>query len=305
MSHFVFWIVFNLFVLAMLALDFSVLRRNRSVNFLHALALSVFWVLLAGVFAVLLRHWQGPRSSLEFVTGYLIELSLSVDNLFVFILIFRYFNVDPEHQPRILFWGILGAIAMRTAFILAGVGLIRTFHWVTYPFGLLLLYSGVKLFGHHSEIHPDKNFLLRAVRRAVPVAEDYQGGNFFVRREKFYATPLLVVLLVVETTDLLFAVDSIPAVLAITLNVFIVYTSNIFAILGLRSLYFVLSGAMERFGKLQYGLAAILIFVGAKMMLSRYYEIPNWIALLAVAGILLITALASLVLPRNQPGTRR
>jgi TerC family integral membrane protein len=296
-----FWILFNLFVLAMLALDLGVFhRRAHTVKFREALAWSVVWIALAAIFAVVIFFWHGRTPMLEFVTGYVIELSLSVDNLFVFLLIFRFFQVPPAHQHKVLFWGILGALIMRAVFIAAGVGLIQRFHWIVYVFGAFLVYSGIKLFfQEEAEIHPEKNPVLRLFRRFVPVTKDYEGNKFFVRRAGLYATPLFVVLLVVETTDLLFAVDSIPAILAITRDAFIVYTSNVFAILGLRSMYFALSGMMEMFRYLHYGLSLVLVFVGAKMLLSYYFEIPTHLALVAVAGALAISVIASLVNPRK------
>ncbi len=285
----------------MLVLDLGVFhRRTHVVKFREALLWSAMWIALAAVFAVLVYFWRGRGPSLEFVTGYVIELSLSVDNLFVFLLIFRYFQVPTVHQHNVLFWGILGALIMRAIFILAGVGLIRQFHWIIYIFGALLVYSGIKLFRQeNAEIHPEKNPLLRLFRRWIPVTKDYEGAKFFVRRPGLYATPLFIVLLVVETTDVLFAVDSIPAILAITLDAFIVYTSNVFAILGLRSMYFALAGMMELFHYLHYGLSLVLIFVGGKMLVSHYYQIPTELALGIVAGILIISVVASMVHPRK------
>ena len=298
-----FWILFNLFVLAMLALDLGVLnRRVHSIRFREALGWSAMWVLLAAAFAVLVYFWHGRVATLEFVTGYVIELSLSVDNLFVFLVIFRYFHVPPEYQHKVLFWGILGALVMRGIFILAGVGLIHRFHWIIYLFGVMLVYSGIKLLRQGEEqVHPEKNPVLRLFRRWVPVTRDYQGSKFLVRKDGdgLYATPLLIVLLVVETTDVLFAVDSIPAVLAITLNAFIVYTSNVFAILGLRSMYFALAGMMEIFHYLHYGLSAVLIFVGLKMLASRYYQLPTSVALGVVVAVLVISVLASALFPKK------
>ena len=296
-----FWILFNVFVVAMLVLDLGVFhRRTHTVKFREALIWSVVWIVLAITFAVVIYFWHGRTPSLEFVTGYVIELSLSVDNLFVFLLIFRYFQVPPGHQHKVLFWGILGALIMRAIFIAAGVGLIQRFHWIVYVFGAFLVYSGVKLFRQgEAEIHPEKNPVLRLFRRWVPVTNDYEGDKFFVRRTGLFATPLLVVLVVVETTDLLFAVDSIPAILAITRDAFIVYTSNVFAILGLRSMYFALAGMMEMFRYLHYGLSVVLVFVGAKMLLSHYYEVPTVVALGAVAGILLLSVAASLLKPNS------
>ena len=244
--------------------------------------------------------WHGRAPALQFVTGYVIELSLSVDNLFVFLVIFRYFKVPDEHQHKVLFWGILGALVMRGAFIVAGVGLITRFHWITYAFGALLVYSGIKLLRQgETEIHPEKNPVLRLFRRAFPVTKEYVGGQFFTRENGLYATPLLVVLLVVETSDILFAVDSIPAVLAITLNAFIVYTSNVFAILGLRSMYFALAGMMDLFHYLHYGLSVVLIFIGIKMLGSHYVNIPTEWALAIVLLVLGASILASLVNPQE------
>jgi tellurite resistance protein TerC len=296
-----FWILFNLFVLAMLVLDLGVFhRRAHTVKFREALAWSVAWIALAAVFAVVIFFWHGRTPALEFVTGYVIELSLSVDNLFVFLLIFRFFQVPAIHQHKVLFWGILGALIMRAIFIVAGVSLIERFHWIIYVFGAFLIYSGIKLFFQkEAEIHPEKNPVLRLFRRLVPVTKDYVGNNFFVRSPGLYATPLFVVLLVVETTDLLFVVDSIPAILAITRDAFIVYTSNVFAILGLRSMYFALAGMMEMFRYLHYGLSLVLVFVGAKMLLSHYLEIPTPVALAAVAGVLAISVIASMANPKK------
>jgi len=297
-----FWILFNLFVLIMLGLDLGVFhRRPHAVKFREAVVWSLVWIGLGAGFAVVIYFWHGRTPSLEFVTGYVIELSLSVDNLFVFLLIFRFFQVPPTHQHKVLFWGILGALIMRALFIVAGVGLIQRFHWIVYVFGAFLVYSGIKLFRQeNAEIHPEKNPVLRLFRKWVPVTKDYEGNKFFVRRPGLYATPLLVVLVVVETTDLLFAVDSIPAILAITRDAFIVYTSNVFAIMGLRSMYFALAGMMEMFRYLHYGLSVVLMFVGAKMLLSHYYEIPTVVALGAVAGVLLISVLASMMNPKKK-----
>ncbi len=286
----------------MLVLDLGVFhRRAHTVKFREALAWSGAWIALAAIFAVVIFFWHGRTPALEFVTGYVIELSLSVDNLFVFLLIFRFFQVPAIHQHKVLFWGILGALIMRAIFIAAGVSLIQRFHWIIYAFGAFLVYSGIKLFfQEEAEIHPEKNPVLRLFRRWVPVTKDYVGNKFFVRSAGLYATPLFVVLLVVETTDLLFAVDSIPAILAITRDAFIVYTSNVFAILGLRSMYFALAGMMEMFRYLHYGLSLVLISVGAKMLLSHYFEIPTPVALAAVAGVLAISVIASMANPKKK-----
>ena len=298
-----FWILFNLFALGMLVLDLLVVhRRSRVVRSREALAWSAMWIVLAAVFAGLLFFWQGRQAALEFATGYLLELSLSVDNLFIFLVIFRYFSVPEEHQRKVLFWGILGALVMRGIFILAGVGLIERFHWVLYLFGALLIYSGIRLgFSGEHQVDPAKNPAVRALRRLIPVTDDFQGGHFFVRRWKgnpgLYATPLLVVLAVIETTDVLFAVDSIPAVLAVTLNAFIVYTANVFAILGLRSLYFAVSRLMKVFRFLHTGLALLLILVGLKMITANYLIVPTYLTLSVVALVLLLSIAASIAFP--------
>lgn len=297
----VFWILFNVFVAAMLALDLGVLnRRSRSISFRGALAWSGLWIALAGGFAVLEFFWHGRTQALQFVTGYVVELSLSVDNLFIFLVIFRYFKVPDDYQRKVLFWGIIGTLVMRGVFIFAGVGLIQRFHWITYVFGALLVYSGLKLLRQgETEIHPDKSLVVRLFRRVFPVTEDYEGPHFFARRERLYATPLLVVLLVVETTDILLAMDSVPAVLAITLNAFVVYTSNVFAILGLRSMYFALAGMMDLFHYLHYGLSVVLIFIGVKMLSAHYVTVPTEWALGIVLLVLAVSVLASLAHPKK------
>jgi tellurite resistance protein TerC len=297
-----FWILFNLFVVAMLALDLGVLnRRTHVVGFREALGWSAAWISLAGIFAVVVFFWHGRPEALQFVTGYVIELTLSVDNLFIFLVIFRYFNVPPEHQHKVLFWGVLGALVMRGVFIALGVGLISRFTWIIYVFGAFLVFSGIKLLRQgDQEIHPEKNPVLRLFRRFLPVTDQYDGDRFFTRKDRLYATPLFVVLLVVETSDILIAVDSVPAVLAITLNAFIVYTSNVFAILGLRSMYFALAGMMDRFHYLHYGLSIVLILIGLKMLGSHYVTISTeW----SLAGVLLVLAtsiVASLMTRRPQ-----
>jgi tellurite resistance protein TerC len=299
LNQIAFWILFNLFVLAMLALDLGLLQRpGHAVKFREAVLWSLTWITLAAAFALLIYFWRGRTDALEFTTAYVVELSLSVDNLFIFLLIFRYFRVSPDHQHIVLFWGILGALAMRGLFILVGIGLLAQFQWIIYLFGAFLVYSGIKLFREESvSIEPEKNPVLRLFRRWMPITEDYEGQKFFTRRAGLYATPLLVVLLVVETTDVLFATDSIPAVLAISLKAFVVYTSNVFAVIGLRSMYFVLAGMMETFHYLHYGLALVLILIGAKMLVSHYYQIPTGVALSVVAGVLLLTVCASVLHP--------
>jgi TerC family integral membrane protein len=290
------WILFNALVAVMLALDLGVFhRRSRVMRVRQAVAWTGFWILLAAIFAGLLAVWQGRTAALEFSTGYVIELSLSADNLFIFLLIFRYFQLPEIEQYRVLFWGIIGAILMRAAFIFAGVGLIHRFHWIIYGFGALLVCSGLRLlFDRGDRVNPEKNPVLMMFRRIFPVTEEYVGGKFFVRRERTFVTPLLLVLVVIETTDLLFAVDSIPAVLSITLNTFVVYTSNIFAILGLRAMFFALSSLLNVFEYLHYGISCVLVFVGIKMLLSRYHPIRTDISLVIIAGILLTTIVASL-----------
>jgi len=296
-----FWIAFNLFVLGMLAVDLWIFNRPaHQVTFRQALAWSLTWIGLAAAFALLVYGWRGHDAALEFTTGYVVELSLSVDNLFLFLVIFRYFRVPSELQHKVLFWGIIGALVMRGIFIVVGVKLIQSFHWIIYAFGAFLVYSGIQLLRKEEVgVQPEKNPALRLFRRWVPVTENYEGEEFFIRRAGLYATPLFVVLLVVETTDLLFATDSIPAVLAITLKPFIVYTSNVFAVLGLRSLFFVLAGMMEVFHYLHYGLSIVLIFIGSKMLISDYYRIPTGWALAVVGGVLALSVLASLVAPKK------
>jgi tellurite resistance protein TerC len=297
-----FWILFNLFVVAMLALDLGVFQRKaHEIKFREALAWSGVWIALAACFAVGVFFWRGRQLALEFSTGYLIELSLSVDNLFVFLLLFRYFKVVGEYQHKVLFWGIVGALVFRGIFIIAGVALLARFHWVIYIFGAFLVYTGVKLaFSRDDEqVNPEHNPVLRWVRRVVPVTPDYVDGKFLVRDHGLFATPLLLVLIVVETTDLVFAVDSIPAVLAISRDSFIVYTSNVFAILGLRSMYFALAGLMDIFHYLSYGLSVILSFIGVKMLISGYIHIPTGWALGVVVGVLALSVIASVLWPKQ------
>jgi tellurite resistance protein TerC len=298
----IFWILFNLFVLTMVAVDVRVLHRpGHAVSPRNALGWSAGWLAMAIAFAVALYFWQGHQVALEFVAGYVLELSLSIDNLFVFLLIFRYFAVPEGQQHTVLFWGILGALVLRGAFIFAGVGLIRHFHWVLYAFGALLIVSGIRFLRGQHQVDPKRNPVVRALRRWLPLTDTYQDGRFFVRgwrgNAALYATPLLLVLIFVETTDLLFAVDSIPAVLAITLNAFIVYTSNVFAILGLRSMYFAVAALMKVFRFLHFGLATILMLVGLKMLFSDYIHIPITATLGVVAGVVAISVAASVVFP--------
>ena len=301
------WIGFNLFVFAMLALDLGVFHRKaHAVSGREALAWSLVWISLAMVFnAIILFSWDRmmPASSytnqeaaLAFFTGYLIEKSLSVDNIFVFILIFTFFAVPAAYQHRVLFWGILGALIMRGTLIAVGATLLHQFHWIIYVFGAFLIFTGIRMWNHKGEeVHPDKNPVVKLFRRFMPVTETFEKDKFFVRRAgRVLATPLFLILLIVESTDLVFAVDSIPAIFAVTQEPFIVYTSNVFAILGLRALYFLLADVMDKFEYLKFGLAAVLTFVGFKMVIVDFYKIPTGVSLAVVAGILTVSVLASL-----------
>lgn len=286
------------FVLAMMALDLGVFHRKaHEVRTREASLWCLFWIGLALAFdaGIFLRF--GTTKGIEFLTGYLIEEALSVDNLFVFLMIFSYFSVPKTYQYRVLFWGILGAFVMRATFILGGMALIQTFHWIIYIFGGFLILTGIKiLIQRGSEVHPDRNPVVRFFRRFIPVTPDYHGQRFFVRLQgRWLATPLFLVLVVVEASDVLFAVDSVPAVLAVTDDSFIAYTSNIFAILGLRSFYFLLAGAMDRFHYLKVGLGIILIFVGSKMVSEM--KISPVLSLVVVVGLLAVSVIASLVRP--------
>ena len=303
------WIGFNAFVLVMLALDLGVFHRQaHEVSMKEAGAWSALWVSLALVFNFGIYHFMGPQAGLEFLTGYLIEKALSVDNIFVFVLIFSYFDVPARYQHRVLFWGILGALLMRGAMIAAGAVLISEFHWIIYVFGAFLVVTGIRMaMQTERAIDAQKNPVLRLVRRFVPVSEAYHGQKFWVRAEvagrlRLVATPLFVVLVLVETTDLIFAVDSIPAIFAITQDPFIVYTSNVFAILGLRALYFLLAGVIHRFHYLKLGLSVVLVFVGTKMLLTDIYKVPVGVSLGIIAVVLATSIVASLLMPkRAQP----
>jgi tellurite resistance protein TerC len=294
------WIAFNAFVLAMLALDLGVFhRKSHTVKVKEALIWSAVWVVMALIFNGGLWHWKGREPALQFLAGYVIEKSLSVDNLFVFVVIFSFFRVKPEYQHKVLFWGILGALVMRAAMIGLGAALVNRFHWVMYLFGALLLFTGAKL-AFHSEEEKEvgENVIVRLFRRFFPVTADYREGRFFVREAgKRMATPLFLVLITVEVTDLIFAVDSIPAIFAVTTDTFIVYTSNVFAILGLRSLYFALAGCMGLFVYLKYGLAFILSFVGVKMLIVDYWKIPILLSLGVILGVLAVSVAVSLLWP--------
>jgi len=295
------WIAFNGFVLAMLALDLGVFHRNsHDVSVREALVWSAVWMALALAFNGIVWARYGQQRALEFLTGYLIEKSLSVDNIFVFVLIFGYFRVPAPYQHKVLFWGILGALLMRAAFIAAGVTLIQRFHWVVYGFGAFLVVTGVRMaIQQDKEIHPERNPVLRLARRLVPVATEYDGGRFLTLVDgRRAATPLLIALILIETTDVIFAVDSIPAILAITQDPFIVYTSNVFAILGLRALYFALAGVVRRFHYLSIGLAVVLVFVGCKMLIVDVVKVPTALSLGVIAAVLAMSVVASLLRPK-------
>lgn len=297
------WIMFNVFVLAMLALDQIIFhRRAHEIKVKEAVGWSIFWISLAFLFNAWIYFFKGHKAAFEFFAGYLIELSLSVDNLFVFLLIFSYFRVPALYHHTILFWGILGAQIMRALFILMGVALIHQFHWIIYIFGGFLVLTGIKMFSHQEkEIHPERNPVLKIFKYLMPVTTEFEGNRFFVRKNgRLFATSLFVVLITVETTDLIFAVDSVPAVLAITMDTFIAYSSNVFAILGLRALYFVLARVMQLFHFLHYGLSFILVFVGVKMLVSPFCKIPIGIALGIVGLTLAVTIIASILRPKKK-----
>jgi tellurite resistance protein TerC len=300
------WAGFIAFVILLLAIDLGVFhRKSHEVKIKEALIWSALWISLALIFNYGVYVFMGKEKALEFLAGYLIEKSLSVDNLFVFIMLFSYFNVNPIYQHKVLFWGILGALVMRAIFIFAGVALIAKFHWIIYLFGAFLILTGIKmLVQKEGEIAPDKNPLVRLFKKYFPVTDQMHDGKFFVRiNEKMVATPLFIVLLVVEFTDLIFAVDSIPAILAVSNDSFIIFTSNVFAILGLRALYFALAGITKYFHYLKYGLSAILVFVGSKMIISGFYKIPIIYSLLTILAILTIAILLSVIFPKKNNST--
>ncbi|MFN6944615.1 MAG: TerC family protein [Cytophagaceae bacterium] len=302
MNEIYFWVGFNAFVIAMLVLDLFVLHRNSHVVKLkEALWWSAFWISLAIVFNIVVYFWKGSEAAVSFLTGYLIEESLSVDNLFVFILIFKYFRVPEEYQRKVLFWGIIGALVLRGLFILVGVSLIQQFSFTIYILGAFLVYTGIKMaFSSDKEINPDKNPLIRFSNRYLRTTKEFVGDKFFVKKNNlWHATPLFIVVLVIETTDVVFAVDSIPAILAVTNDAFIVYTSNVFALLGLRSLYFALSGIMQLFHYLNYGLAIILSFIGMKLLTESFFHIDMLVALMVVAGILGGSIVLSILFPKK------
>ena len=298
------WVAFGAFVLAMLVLDLFVLHRDaKEISFREAAVLSAFWVALALLFGVLVWVWAGPTTAGEYYAGYVIEKALSVDNVFVFALIFAYFAVPVEYQYRVLFWGVVGALVLRVVFILVGAELLETYDWMVYVFGAFLIYTGIRMARHsNQEVHPERNPVLRLLRRVLPITDGYRGQKLLVReRGKLMATPLLAVLVAVETTDVVFAVDSIPAIFAITTNTFVIWTSNAFAILGLRALYFMLAGLMQRFVYLSLGLSVVLVFVGAKFIWSDLFgKVPIWVSLPFIATVVAVSVAASLWKTRAQ-----
>lgn len=296
------WTGFCVFVLGMLALDLGVFhRKTHAVSVKEALVWTGVWITLSMLFNLFVYSYFGKEKALEFFTAYLVEKSLSIDNIFVMIMIFSYFSVPDSYQHKVLFWGILGALVMRIIFIFAGIELIHKFHWLIYIFGGFLLITGLRMvFGEDKPIEPEKNPLVKLVRKLFPVTTSFEGDKFFVRKDhKTYATPLFVVVVLIEGTDLIFAVDSIPAIIAISEDTFIVYTSNVFAILGLRSLYFALAGIEKYFTYLKYGLATILMFVGIKMCITDFYKIPVEISLIVISFLLAVSMIASISIKRK------
>jgi tellurite resistance protein TerC len=297
-----FWIGFHALVFVMLALDLGIFnRKSHTVGMKEALGWSAVWIVISQLFNIFIYRSYGSEAAVEFLTGYILELSLSVDNLFVFLLLFSYFKVPSEYQHKVLFWGILGAQIMRAFFIAIGTALIAQFHWILYVFGAFLVYTGIRMaFDKGDEVNPESNIVLKLFRKVFPISPEYHGSNFFVNIDgRKHATILFVVLLIVEATDLVFAVDSIPAVFAVTRNPLIVYTSNIFAILGLRSMYFALAGIMNLFHYLKIGLAFILSFIGIKMLIADFYHMPTAVALGVVAGVLALSIVASIIWPET------
>jgi len=299
------WIIFGVFIFAMLALDLCIFNRKAHVIKMNeALLWTAFWIALAVLFSVGIYFFYGHSKAMEFSAAYLIEYSLSIDNLFVFMLIFRFFNVPLAYEHKALFWGILLTLMTRAVFIFAGVALINTFSWVMYIFGVLLIFTGFKMaLNKQTEIHPDRNIAIKLLRFFIPVTGQYSGANFFVvQNGSRFATPMLAVLLALETTDILFAIDSIPAVLALSKNPFIIYTSNVFAILGLRSLFFTISGLMKLYHLLHYGLAAILSFVGVKMLIEDFFHIPIAASLSVITAILVVSIVMSIMWSDKEDG---
>ncbi len=291
------WVAFVGLILLLLALDLFVFHKEaHEVSFREATLFSVLWITLGLAFAGVIFWWQGAKAGGEYLAGYLIEKSLAVDNLFVFALIFSYFAVPPKYQHRVLFWGVLGALVFRAGFIAGGAALLESFHWMIYVFGGFLIVTGIKMALHRNEeMHPERNPVLRLFKRLVPTTDEYHGQKLTVRKAgRLMATPLLAVLVLVETTDIIFAVDSIPAIFAVTRDPFLVFSSNAFAILGLRALYFMLAGMIDRFIYLKIGLAAVLVFVGVKMVISEIYKVPIWASLVVIALTIAVSIVASL-----------
>ncbi|MFZ2339461.1 MAG: TerC family protein [Bacteroidales bacterium] len=300
----IFWVIFSIIIVVMLALDLGVFnKKSHEIKVKEALAWMGVWISLAMIFNLIVLTQFGKTKALEFLTAYVIEYSLSIDNIFVFIMVFSFFSVKREYQHKVLFWGILGAVVMRAIFIFAGVALINRFHWIVIIFGAFLVFTGLKMLFQREEVKvdPEKNGLVRLFRKFLPVTDQLHGDSFFIRQNrKTYATPLFVVLLIIESTDLIFAVDSIPAVLAISKDTFIVFTSNVFAIFGLRSLYFAVSGIMGLFRFLKIGLAIVLTFVGLKMLAAYFhFEIPITLSLSVIVSILLLSILASVIIKKD------
>lgn len=301
------WIGFNALVIGLLVLDLGIFhRKSHAVSVKEAAIWSMVWIGLALLFNACIYLLRGPDDALQFLTGYLIEKSLSVDNIFIFVLIFTSLSVPAAYQHRILFWGVLGALVMRGLLILAGTALLETFDWIFYIFGAFLVITGVRMaLQKEKEVQPEKNLALRLVRRLVPVTETYEKERFFVRQAgKLMVTPLFLTLVVIEVTDLVFAVDSIPAIFAVTRDPFLVYTSNVFAILGLRSLYFVFAGIVEKFYYLKIALAIILVSVGVKMLIAEWYHVPSWLSLVVIVVVLGAALLASFIRARREARTR-
>ena len=297
------WAAYVVFILIMLGIDLWVFNReSHKITIKESLTWTFIWIALSLVFGVGVYYFMGHQQGIDYFTGYLIEKSLSMDNIFVFLLIFKYFGVPPRYQHEVLFYGILGALIMRFLFIIAGVALLNHFSWTIYIFGAFLVYTGVKMaFEKDKEVHPEKNPILRVLRRMLPITHDFHEDRFFIKKnKKLIATPLLVVLVVIETSDILFAVDSIPAILGITRDTFIVFSSNVFAILGLRALYFTLAGIMEKFHYLHYGLSGILTFIGIKMLIEDYVHISTELSLIVIAFLLTISIVFSLIFPAKQ-----
>jgi tellurite resistance protein TerC len=297
------WGSFSLFVIGMLALDLGVFhRKSHSVSVKEALTWTAVWIALAMLFNLFVYHYFEKEQALEFFTAYVVEKSLSIDNIFVIIMIFSYFQVPDAYQHKVLFWGIFGALVMRLIFIFAGIELIHKFHWLIFVFGGFLIVTGARMiFGDDKPMDPEKNPVVKLVRKMFPITDSFEGDNFFVKRDhRLWATPLFIVVMLIEATDLIFAVDSIPAIISISEEPFIVYTSNVFAILGLRSLYFALAGIEKYFTYLKYGLATILVFVGVKMVIADFYKIPVEISLIIISFLLAISMIASVLVKQNK-----